>query len=456
MIEKAIKCKLNVKPVVGFLVHTKFWEGPCRAGKKEDMTPEAELKAAKEAFEIVKKDLEQVIPQVNILEPLMIPYIETLVVDDKYYKNIEKDLAETDVILNFNWRIPKLERFKKTIVVFSNGVEGLDLPAYCRSIGLEAYNALDYEDLNDVLFKLWVRKAVSKTRALILTAGQVPTFGLLSNIRDCEMLRSKYGLEIVKQPYTDIFKLMDEVKDKEAEEIRNNLLKNSKKTTVNKDYMINDIKYYLAAKKMMEDYGCNAFSTACHELCASQIPQERKFVPCLTHSLLKDEGIPSSCEEDLNALLAMTIMMYAADRSVFMGNPFYQSDEILMLHHSVPSFCMNGFCNAHMPYELWSFTGQGFGTKVQIDFASGNPSKVTIGRFNPQGDKMIMATGEVIKSQFVSTYCSPEYYIKLDKSVKDYMHALASFGHHQCLIFGDYTKLLKEISRIMNFEIVEV
>ncbi len=452
---KAINIKLNVKPVVGNLVHSEFWEGPCRAGKKEEMMPEVELAEAKADFERKKKELEKLIPQVNVLEPLFVPYYESFVVENKYYKEIEKDLHEVDVFVNMNWRIPKLERFKKTIVVLSNGVEGCDLPAYCRSIGLEAYNAVNIEDLNDILFKLWVKKAVANTRALVLTAGEMPTFGLLSNIRDTEIIRRKYGIEIVKQPFTKIFEIMDTIDDKEAEVIKQSLLKDSQKNTVNTDYLINDIKYYLAAKKMMEDYGCNAFSTSCHELCTSKIPQQRKFVPCITHSLLKDEGIPSACEEDLNALLAMTIMSYLAQRPVFMGNPFYETDEVLMLHHAVPSLCMNGFCAPKVSYEVWSFTGQGFGGKIQVDFAQNDSDKVTLGRFNPLGNKMIVTTGEVIRSEFITTYCSPQYYIKLDKNVKDFMHALAEFGHHQCLIFGDFSKQLKEIAQMMDFAIVE-
>ena len=45
MKQKAMDMKLVVKPLVGCLTHTHFWEGPCRAGHKEDMTVEAETKA---------------------------------------------------------------------------------------------------------------------------------------------------------------------------------------------------------------------------------------------------------------------------------------------------------------------------------------------------------------------------------------------------------------------------
>lgn len=57
------------------------------------------------------------------------------------------------------------------------------MSAYLRSIGREAYYAIDLPELNDLLHMLWVRKAVQNTRALILTAGEAPTWGLQSNIR---------------------------------------------------------------------------------------------------------------------------------------------------------------------------------------------------------------------------------------------------------------------------------
>ena len=40
-------------------------------------------------------------------------------------------------------------------------------------------------------------------------------------------------------------------------------------------------------------------------------------------------------------------------------------------------------------------------------------------------------------------------------SAREYMHNLAGFGHHQVLIFGDYTKLIKKIAKVMNFNVLE-
>ena len=455
MIVSAMKSQLTIKPLVGFLMHSDFWEGPCRAGKREDLSPEAERRQAAVKFEEYQRELQQdMIPQVNLLEPLMVPYLENLIVEENMYHKIESQLGEIDAFLVMNYRIPKLERYRKPIFTLSPGNEGADISAYCRSIGVEAYPAIDMDEMKALLYNAWVRKAVSKTRALVLTAGTVPTYGIQSNIRDLEKLRANYGFEILKKPFTDIFPYMDRVPDSDASQLAEKLLQESDENRVNSEYFPNDLKYYLAAKMMMEEYSCNSFSTSCIELCASRIPQDRKFAPCLAHSLLKAEGIPSGCEEDLNALLAMTVMMYAAGKPAFMGNPFYDTDEILTLHHSVPVLTMNGLGTEELPYRIYSFTEQGFGGKLQIDLAALDDPVVTLGRFNPAGDTLSLKVGKVVKSEYRGTYCSPYYFIEMD-DVRGFIHHLADFGHHQVLVMGDQRKPLREIARLMNFVIAE-
>ena len=454
MKEKAMNQKLVLRPIVGCLTHTHFWEGPCRAGYAKDMTPEAEARAAETAFEAAKQTLLQATPEIEMLPAIDARYNETFVVSREVYAQIEEDIDRVDFFLCMNWRIPKLERYRKPVVILQNGNEGIDFAAYCRSIGLEAHVCMDVQDLNEIAHVLWVRKVVANTRALVLTHGSMPTFGLQSVIRDPELIRQRYGMEIVKLPFRDIFKYMDAVTDDEAMPIAEKIFQGAMETKIRKEWFVNDIKYYLAAKRMMDAYDCNAFSTACHELCTSEIPQQRKFTPCTCHSLLKDEGYPSGCEEDLNALLAMTIMQAAGHRPAFMGNPNMETDDLLRIHHAVPALCMNGYGKRPLRYKLWAFTGQGFGGKLQVDFTENDEQYVTLGRFNPAGDTMCVKVGEVIRSRFAETYCSPYYYIRMDDA-REFMHNLAGFGHHQVLIFGDYKKQIKLISRLMGFRVLE-
>ena len=383
MKQKAMDMKLVVKPLVGCLTHTHFWEGPCRAGHKEDMTVEAETKAADEAFKNSVKGLQGVIDEVEFTEPVDVRYNESFVVDKDLFAKIGEDVDEIDCFLCMGWRIPKLERFGKPVVIWQNGNEGIDFAAYCRSIGVEAYVCMDLQDVNEIMHILWVRKAVRNTRALVLTAGSQPTFGIQSLIRDPEILRQRYGVEVVKLPFTSIFKYMDEITDEEAKPIADKIIAGSTDTQVNTDWFINDVKYYLAAKKMMDIY-----------------------------------------------------------------------DELLRIHHAVPALQMNGYGTKPLAYKLWAFTGQGFGGKLQVDFTENDDDYITLGRFNPAGDTMCIKKGKVIRSEYADTYCSPFYYIQMDDA-REFMHNLAGFGHHQVLIFGDYTKMIKKIAKIMNFNILE-
>ncbi len=77
------------------------------------------------------------------------------------------------------------QRYRKPVIIWQNGNEGIDFAGYCRSIGVEAYVAMDLQDVRNPHI-LWVRKAVRNTAALVLTAGSQPTFGIQSLIRDPE------------------------------------------------------------------------------------------------------------------------------------------------------------------------------------------------------------------------------------------------------------------------------
>ncbi len=454
MVKSAMDVKLNVKPLMGFMMHTEFWEGPCRGGIREEMTPEAERARGEAYFNMYKQALAQSMPHINLLEPMMVPYVEDFVVSDELVAAIEKDMPQTDYIMVMYQRIPKIERFKKPVISFTHTVSAADTCAYLRSIGMEAHYPIDPPELMELLHLLWVRKAIANTRPLILTAGEAPTWGLMSCIRDLEGLRQQYGIEIIKKPYTEIFPIMDDIDQDEARKLAEDLAAASGETKVKADWLSVDLQYYLAADKMMAKYKCNAFSTACVELCRSRIPQNRKFVPCIAHSLNKDRGVPSGCEEDLNALLAMTMLMYTSGKPAFMGNPLYENNEMMSIHHSVPCLKMNGFDKPNLDYSIYSFTGQGFGGKIQIDFAQNAEDEVTLARFDPTGTRMLIKTGKVLRTEYKDTYCSPYYFIQMD-DVRGYLHKMMDFGHHQALVFGNQLDIMRKLSAMMGFTLVE-
>ena len=234
------------------------------------------------------------------------------------------------------------------------------------------------------------------------------------------------------------------------------------KVDITEEYLCSDLRYFHAVRKMMERYDCNAFTTPCKELCASRLPQKNKCVPCITHSLNKDDRIPSACEEDLTVWMAM-MMMYLTRRSVFMGNPVLVpagsktleqlgmprlltqpgrvfDHDVLEIHHAVPVRRMRGFDQPEQRYELTHFTTQGWGAHYHVDMAEEEGQVVTFGRFNRQGTKMMVAVGHTLGCEFRPVYCSPAVYYEVEGGAREFRQGVppgigkgrlrTSPGHH--------------------------
>ena len=166
----AMDVKVNLRPVFSNLVHTDYWEGPCRVGPEETGTPEYEKRLGQEQFKIWYDELKANIDQTrcNIMEPVYIEFNESFVVRDTEFEKLLPENHMVDLYL-ITYRVPGIERLNKPISMINLGPTPIDLIGYYRDIGLEAYMAHDYEEYNRLLTNLQVRKAVASTKILILS-----------------------------------------------------------------------------------------------------------------------------------------------------------------------------------------------------------------------------------------------------------------------------------------------
>ena len=170
--------------------------------------------------------------------------------------------------------------------------------------------------------------------------------------------------------------------------------------------------------------------------------------------MFKDQGIPDTCEGDLAALMAMSVEMYLSNKSIYMGYPLVEENNILSMHHDVPGLKMKGFDQPDLPYELVNFTESGFGATIRYDFAQDIGEPVTLGRFDRSGNKMLLKSGIIDGSFDVRTVgCKLGVYIKME-DVMDYYEKSKEFGHHLSMVYGDYTKQIKRLGEVMKFEVV--
>jgi len=206
----------------------------------------------------------------------------------------------------------------------------------------------------------------------------------------------------------------------------------------------------------MEKFNCNAFTSSCFELCSTQIPEKKKFVPCLTHTFLKDEGFPSACEEDMSVLFAMAILMYISKKSSYMGNPSVVDKNTIRIIHDVPGIKMKGIDKKGLPYEIRNFTVAGWGVNIRYDFSQDKGERITLARFDPLAEKILLVKGEILKGiNFNEISCSLGVEINVPDAM-EYFHKASDFGHHLAMVYGDYTDEIKKIGKLMNFEVIEV
>ena len=403
--KRAIDVRVNVKPIFSNMVHSGIWEGPCRVGTKEELDPLYEKRTGKEQFKVWKEELAKNIDSryAKILEPTYLEFDEKFVVSEKELDQLKPDLQETDLYL-ISYRVPGLSVMKKPVTMINKGPTPLDVIPFYRDLGLDAWFAHDFEEYNERLRLLQVQKAVANTKWLILSATEQITATGYANPTDLLDLYKRYGIRNNRLTFRNIFDRMDTMNmtpeiQKEAEKIRSS----ASKVHITEEFMQMDMKFYDAVKAMMEEYDCNGFTISCKELCASRFPFKHKITPCLCHSLLNGQGVPSACEEDIGALLTMTFLTYLTRKSIYMGNsvlvtkgtkkvpqlgmpnllfdPTMEFDkDVLEIHHAVPSLKMAGLDTPDLPYEVGHFTYEGFGTKLQVNLADSALEKiVTIG-----------------------------------------------------------------------------
>jgi len=461
---KPIDVKVNVKPVFVQLVHHAAYEGPCRTGRMEDLTPEADRRRGREhlgAFvERVKKGLG---PDAKLMDPVYFEWSDDFVLREDQFRGLEPDIYDADLILVAGGLPQPVamaigQRYKKPVGIIG-WVTSVDVAAALRAKGLEGYAFLDLDDLNHFLSLLRVRKAISKTRLLVALEGNIASVGVVSGIQDLEGLKSRYGVDYACIPARRIIDEMDALSGesmKEAEDLTDALIKNAGKVEMTRGDVFPSAKFYVAAKDLMQKHESSAFVIPCFELCATRALEKRRVTFCLTHTLLKDQGFPSGCEGDVSVTMAMAVLMYLSKKSAHMGNHHLvdRQKNICWVGHSVPGLKMKGFEADPLPYDIRSFTAGGWGVTVRYDFARDIGSPVTLARFDPRGTKLLVVRGEITGcSKFNDIGCGlgPEFKVR---DVVDLFRKEADFGHHLALVYGDYVEDIKELGGLMGFEVV--
>ena len=465
---KAIDVELNVKPVFIQLVHTTPLEGPCQPGSKEEMGADVERRMGREGIAAFDAKLkENTGSLVRVMEPTYLEWSEDWVLPEAQVRSVEPDIYEADLVAVSESGLPQLlaatlaARYRRPIGMLG-WVPSVDVAAYLRSRGYEGYGFMDYGHLRQGLALLQVRKAFQRTRVPMVQEGTTGiTAGVVSAIDDMATLQPRYGVHTSYISASTLLRVYDDLDEEglnSAELLTTQLMENAEAVHMSRENLLPSVRFYVAVRKALERYECNAFVIPCAEVCATRVLGPRRVMFCLAHSLLKDEGIPSACEGDTNVLMSIALLEYISRKSAYMGNvllPNPPQDNVIAVGHDIPGLRMKGLAGRDYPYQIKSFTFSGWGATLRYDFARDVGDVVTLVRFDPTGSKVLAVRGEIVGCEGVTKEgCSLRAHVRVN-DLRDFYVKSLDFGHHMAMAYGDYLAQVKELGKMMGFGVVE-
>ena len=327
---------------------------------------------------------------------------------------------------------------------------------------------------------LRVKKAIKNTKVLVVLKKEIISKGVLSTITDLERLKIEQGVNFTyinaEELFNEVRAISREQKNR-AETITDEIINHAEKNAMTKENIQKSVEFYIVIRDLLEKYECNAFTMPCFEVCATKVfNDEFQFTPCLAHSLLKEEGIPSACEADINVLMAMNVLINLTRKAPHMGNthpvaqeektdqsipsgleivPEIQDKEnIVSTWHAVPTRKMKGIDKDNIPYNIQSFTHSGWGATLRYDYNRDKGETITLLRFHPTGKKMFAINGEIVTGAGIDKVgCPTGFYWKV-ADVKDFFKKELEFGHHYAWVYGNYIEQLKDLGEVLGLEVV--
>jgi L-fucose isomerase-like protein len=338
----------------------------------------------------------------------------------------------------------------------------VDICAYSRTNGVEAFVPHTNEELRKLTSLLQARKVFARTRVLFPTDRGLPSVASLAGINEPDKLRERFGIEVVTVSYRELADEMDRVMGSAAEtdkaqQLARKLIEGADKTYLEDKYVVRSMEFYNTVRNLMLRHRCNAFTVECFEFCSSRLPDKWDITPCVIHTLLKDQEIASACEGDLGALFSMRLLMSVAKKSSHLGNMFLREPNVLVINHSAPGIRMNGFDEPGLPYQLGRFVHSGWGTKAVVDFMNNAETRVTVARVDPTATRVLLLKGKLVGSSgwdHDELGCSVEAHIKPVHSgdAAVFVRKQKDYGNHLVWTYGDYADDMVQLCGMLGLQ----
>ncbi|MFC1603488.1 sugar isomerase [Planctomycetota bacterium] len=267
-----------------------------------------------------------------------------------------------------------------------------------------------------------------------------------------DVARDKYKIKIIEVSYDVAAPRIKSVgKDRnlisKAEQWADKYLSlpNTKLMT-DKKFIVNTFLLHYAFKNMMFENKASAFTI---KSCMSEILPIAETTPCLTLSLLNDEGLLAFCESDFVVIPSGILLHYISGKPVFLHNSTFPHNSVVTCAHCSAPRRMDGA--RYEPAEIMSHFESEYGASPKVEIPKGQ--QVTFIDPEYSTGRWVGFKG-IVKSNPYYEICRSQQDVeiqgdwrKLIKEVRD---------SHWMMVYGDYLKELGYASRKIGINWVDI
>lgn len=261
-----------------------------------------------------------------------------------------------------------------------------------------------------------------------------PSDWLISSDVDYAKLKETYEINTVQ---VDIEELLEEIAKVKIENL-DKLNENSKITDLYKKSFSDEnlqgaLKIYVALKNIVSKYALRGLTIRCFDLLNTV-----HNTGCIALSLSNDEGIISSCEGDVPALISMLILNALSGEPVFMANPSSidgEKNEVVLAHCTVPLGMTEDYV---LDTHFESSIGVGIHGEIR-------PGQATIFKLNSNLKDYFVSSIDIKENMYHKNLCRTQIRVFMDKDVNYFL--TNPMGNHHLICRGDYCGIVDEFMK---------
>ncbi|MCR5153262.1 MAG: hypothetical protein K6B75_00290 [Lachnospiraceae bacterium] len=312
---------------------------------------------------------------------------------------------------------------------FNNSLAAsLEIMTYINSQGLQGeilHGSSEYivSRIKELLVQSKVINGLKESRFGVL--GH-PSDWLISSVPQFELVKEKLGITF---------------ENISLEEVKTEF---NKSVIVDKDKLpgvfsseekIKALRTYNAFKKIAESRKLSGFTVRCFDLL-----RPLETTGCAGLALLNDEGITSTCEGDIAALISMHIVRLLTGEPSFQANPSVidpDANTAVLAHCTLPLSMSREFkLDTHFE------SGTGIAIKGYL-----SEEDVTVFRLSADLKRFFVSNGRIVRNLEEPDLCRTQILIKFEEDVTELLKHPC--GNHHIVFYGHYAKEIRSLMKEM-------